>query len=72
MPESARWLSSRGRHPEAARILRRMAEVNGRACPEDVEDRLRLDDGRGPNYGIVSLFVPPRTRLHLAIIVYMW
>ncbi|CAG0897544.1 unnamed protein product, partial [Darwinula stevensoni] len=73
VPESARWLSSRGRYWEAGQILRRIAKVNGKTCPEDVEERLRLDDhNHGPSYGFISLFIPPRTRLRIIIIIYMW
>uniref|UniRef100_A0A3B5BGI5 Solute carrier family 22 member 13-like n=1 Tax=Stegastes partitus TaxID=144197 RepID=A0A3B5BGI5_9TELE len=44
LPESARWLITQGRKDEAIKAIRRAAKVNKRTVPENLLDKLELED----------------------------
>nr|XP_046228100.1 solute carrier family 22 member 13b [Scatophagus argus] len=44
LPESARWLVVQGRKEEAIKELQRAARVNGRTIPENLLDKLKVED----------------------------
>nr|KAG5705621.1 hypothetical protein BaRGS_034819 [Batillaria attramentaria] len=43
LPESVRWLLSRSKHEEAARVLQKVANGNGRELPPDLVKELQVD-----------------------------
>ncbi|CAH0722972.1 unnamed protein product, partial [Brenthis ino] len=75
VPESARWLSSRGRVNDAVKVLRRFEKVNGTNIPEDVMDDFIVSASRTrqTNESIKDLFMsaPLRKMLIFMVIVYM-
>ncbi|XP_022115436.2 beta-alanine transporter [Pieris rapae] len=46
IPESARWLSSRGRSKKAIEVLRRFEKLNGRKIPDDVLDEFVISSNK--------------------------
>lgn len=75
MPESPRWLMTRGRPEEALRILKWIAEVNGRKLPKNSLTMLRESVERGRSekvYGIASLFSSKRLSYYTMLILVCW
>ncbi|OWR50027.1 hypothetical protein KGM_202411 [Danaus plexippus plexippus] len=75
VPESARWLSSRGRVNDAVKVLRRFERVNGRKIPDDVMDEfiVSASQTRRTKESIMDVFKSSALRGLLArmVIVYM-
>ncbi|XP_049859969.1 solute carrier family 22 member 7-like isoform X2 [Schistocerca gregaria] len=56
LPESPRWLLSKGRPDEALKILERVAATNGKPLPPDTTMKLKfLCHQRTPNMGIINI-----------------
>ncbi|CAH2099469.1 unnamed protein product [Euphydryas editha] len=75
VPESARWLSSRGRVNDAVKVLKRFEKINGTKIPDDVMDEFIVSAGntRQTNESIWDLFRsgPLRKVMVLMVTVYM-
>ncbi|XP_025097989.1 organic cation transporter protein-like isoform X1 [Pomacea canaliculata] len=71
IPESPRWLVSRGRRQEASVIVRHAALVNKVVVSENV---LSLQDlqNDGPQLNVCQLFAYPRLMLRCLIIFFNW
>ncbi|KAK5642295.1 hypothetical protein RI129_008462 [Pyrocoelia pectoralis] len=77
LPESPRWLLSRGRFAEAEEILQKMARVNKRGAYAhriknfDNENSCIKSIGK-TDYGMLDLFKHPKLRLKTLIITLIW
>ncbi|XP_072935562.1 organic cation transporter protein-like [Epargyreus clarus] len=75
VPESARWLSSKGRVNQAVNVLKRFEKVNGTKIPQDVLDEFIVSSSqtRQTNESIKYLFksAPLRTMMVYMVVVYM-
>ncbi|XP_059049275.1 organic cation transporter protein-like [Achroia grisella] len=75
VPESARWLSSRGRINRAVEVLKRFEKVNDTKIPQDVLDEFIVSSRqmRQTNESLASVFRSPplRNAMIFMIIVYM-
>ncbi|XP_050391448.1 organic cation transporter protein [Patella vulgata] len=70
IPESARWLLSKGRNEEAEEIIRKAAKVNNTELPPKLFDKSTLDDG--PKAKIWQLFTTPSLLFRTLIIFFNW
>ncbi|XP_045760723.1 organic cation transporter protein-like [Maniola jurtina] len=75
VPESARWLSSRGRVNDAVKVIRRFEKVNGTKVPDDVMDEfiVSASQTRQTNESIKDVFKsgPLRKMMLIMVVVYM-
>ncbi|CAK1541327.1 unnamed protein product [Leptosia nina] len=75
VPESARWLASRGRVNQAVKVLKRFEKVNGTKIPQDVLDEfiVSASQTRQSDESIKSVFKsgPLRKMMFFMIIAYM-
>nr|XP_034841238.1 organic cation transporter protein-like [Maniola hyperantus] len=75
VPESARWLSSRGRVNDAVKVIRRFEKVNGTKVPDDVMDEfiVSASQTRQTNQSIKDVFKsgPLRKMMLIMVVVYM-
>lgn len=82
LPESARWLLTKGRFEEASRILETMARVNGNEVPESFRQQVEQEMlykrtksqekllKNGP--GLAALWKTPNMRLKTILITLNW
>ncbi|XP_034561796.1 solute carrier family 22 member 13-like [Notolabrus celidotus] len=71
LPESARWLITQGRKEEAIKEVRKAAKINGRTVPEDLLDKLEVEDAskRG---GMLDIFRLPYLRKRTLKMSFVW
>ena len=69
LPESPRWLVTKGKTKEAVKILTRIAETNGVRAPPDLKVRIeKLSmETKEDSLGYVSLFSRPRLAIRTVI-----
>ncbi|KAK7485095.1 hypothetical protein BaRGS_00023635 [Batillaria attramentaria] len=81
IPESPRWLVSKGRHEEAQKVLEVVARVNGRSLPPrfQIEALASMAGARaasGPKgkqgFSLLSLFRVPRLLLRYTFLYFCW
>ena len=76
MPESPRWLLSKGRVGEAVAVVRRVARVNGAALPpglaglEGQQPEVRPQDTRPP--GLLQLLKGRAMLVRLLVVFFNW
>ncbi|XP_050684651.1 solute carrier family 22 member 3-like isoform X2 [Leptidea sinapis] len=58
IPESARWLSSRGQTIKAVKVMRRFEKVNGTKIPEDILNRFIMSSNqpRNTDESLITVF----------------
>ncbi|CAH2069056.1 unnamed protein product, partial [Iphiclides podalirius] len=75
IPESARWLASRGKVNQAVKILRRFEKINGTKIPQDVLDDFIVSSSQTRRTGesIVDVFksVPLRNTMIFMVVIFM-
>ncbi|XP_018027264.1 carcinine transporter [Hyalella azteca] len=73
IPESPRWLLTRGRVDEAHALLARVARVNGRDVPPKLHDQLsEISKKRMPNHGAYQLLQTPVLRRRTILLTFCY
>lgn len=80
LPESPRWLIATGKFAEAAKIMQKMAEINGKQLPsnyetilrEKVESAISKSTPETRTYGIMDLVITPNMRKKTFIVTFIW
>nr|XP_018897322.1 PREDICTED: organic cation transporter protein-like [Bemisia tabaci] len=79
VPESARWLISRGMTGEAVHIIKKFEKLNGKhvepfVYSEFIEscERLRREEETGRNYSVLDLFKSPHLRKITLLLIVIW
>jgi len=73
MPESPRWLASRGKVKRAMASLQYIADVNGKQLPEDTLPVLEaIASRKEKTFGIPSLFSNARLAKNTFMIITCW
>jgi len=70
MPESPRWLISKGRYKEASKIVEKIAKVNKVQLPDDVIGEDTVENQR--SYSVMKMFTVPKLLLRTLIIYFNW
>uniref|UniRef100_A0A3Q3QDM2 Major facilitator superfamily (MFS) profile domain-containing protein n=1 Tax=Monopterus albus TaxID=43700 RepID=A0A3Q3QDM2_MONAL len=71
LPESARWLITQGRKEEAIKEIQRAAKVNKRKVPEDLLNKLEVDD-TSKRRNMLDIFRISYLRQRAVIMSYAW
>ncbi|KAM6970924.1 solute carrier family 22 member 13b [Tautogolabrus adspersus] len=71
LPESARWLITQGRKKEAIKEVRRAAKVNGRKVPEELLDKMEVEE-TSKRGNMLDIFKIPYLRKRALIMSYVW
>ncbi|KAF6101099.1 solute carrier family 22 member 13 [Phyllostomus discolor] len=71
LPESARWLLTRGRVEEAKRLIQKAASVNRRKLSPELLSQLALEK-TGPSGNALDLFRHPQLRKVTLILFFVW
>ncbi|XP_039093196.1 solute carrier family 22 member 13 [Hyaena hyaena] len=71
LPESARWLLTRGRVEEAKQVLQKAASVNRRKVSPELLSQL-VPEKTGPSGSPLDLFRHPQLRKVTLILFYVW
>lgn len=73
LPESPRWLASRGRVKESAKVLEYIARINKTSVPENTYEVLqKIADKKEKFYGMATLFIHWRLAKNTIIIIICW
>lgn len=74
MDESPRWLISQGRTEEAVKIIQKIAAVNIKKLPDDLEfSEPEKNDARGTRKGTVKdILIYPNLRKKTLILCCIW
>ncbi|XP_019866879.2 organic cation transporter protein [Aethina tumida] len=79
VPESARWLVSKGKFDKAIGILRKFEKINRTNVGEDIYKQFRTscvkaqkEDEMDKNYTVLDLFKTPRLRKITIILILLW
>ena len=70
IPESPRWLLSRGKTEQAEKIIQKCAKVNGVTLPEKIIDKETIDDGE--KQSVLKMFTSARLLIRTLIIYLNW
>ncbi|XP_076975627.1 solute carrier family 22 member 2 [Tamandua tetradactyla] len=73
LPESPRWLISQNKSAQAIKIIKHIAEKNGKSLPASLQS-LRPDEevGEKLNPSFLDLIRTPQIRKHTLILMYNW
>uniref|UniRef100_A0A674NDX8 Solute carrier family 22 member 13b n=1 Tax=Takifugu rubripes TaxID=31033 RepID=A0A674NDX8_TAKRU len=71
LPESARWLMTRGKKEEVQKELLRAARVNRRKIPQNLLDKLEIE-GAGKKENMLDIFTTPYLRNRTLIMGFIW
>ncbi|XP_046398568.1 solute carrier family 22 member 8-like isoform X2 [Ischnura elegans] len=78
VPESSRWLLSKGQHSRAAKILKKVAKINGRKLREDFDDDIRekgrklAEEAEKYSASTADLFRTPKLRKRVLLMLILW
>ncbi|XP_007561900.1 solute carrier family 22 member 3-like isoform X2 [Poecilia formosa] len=73
VPESPRWLFSRGRSREAIKVASDMAKCNNRVLPHNLQEMISLEEKKeAPSVSFKDLFRTPKIRKNTLILTYAW
>ncbi|XP_052242461.1 organic cation transporter protein-like [Dreissena polymorpha] len=70
LPESPRWLMSKGRFEEARVVLQKCAKVNGVTLPDDIVGNDTLETGE--SHSVLKILTVPRLLVRTLIIYLNW
>ncbi|XP_033495057.2 solute carrier family 22 member 13-like [Epinephelus lanceolatus] len=71
LPESARWLITQGRKEQAIKEVHRAAKVNGRKVPEDLLDKLEVEE-TSKRGSMLDIFRLSYLRKRAIIMSFVW
>ncbi|CAH0712859.1 unnamed protein product, partial [Brenthis ino] len=79
VPESARWLISKGRIDEALKILKKCERMNRKKIPveilkefKDTAIEIAKAEEEIKNYSVIDLFKTPRLRRNSILLLFIW